>query len=129
MRSVYDAIKAVFSLRPQVATTSVNGSAVDTKGYNSAAVLLEVGAVSGTSPTLNVKIQESTDGSTGWTDIPGAAFTQVTAADNSQILRVEGIGTSRKRYLRAVATIAGTSPSFTLAAVVLLGRAYKEPVN
>lgn len=129
MRSVYDAIKAVFSLRPQAATTTVNGSSVDTLGYNSAAVILEVGAVSGTSPTLDVKIQESDNGSTGWADVSGATFTQVTASNNSQILRVEGLGTSRKRYLRSVATIAGTSPSFTLAVEVLLGRAYSEPAN
>lgn len=128
MRSVYDAIKAVFTLRPQVATSTVNGSSVDTLGYNSAAFVLEVGAVSGTSPTLDVKIQESADASS-WTDVPGATFTQVTAANNSQILRVDGLGTSRKRYLRAVATIAGTSPSFTLAVEALLGRAYSEPVN
>jgi hypothetical protein len=129
MRSVYDAIKAAVTLRPQAATSNVNGVAVDTLGYNSAAVVLEVGAVSGTSPTLDVKVQESADGSTGWTDVPDAVFTQVTAANNSQILRVEGLGTSRKRYLRAVATVGGTSPSFNLAVVVLLGRAYREPVN
>lgn len=129
MRSVYDAIKAVFTFRPQAATATANGSSVDTKGYNSAAFSLEVGAVSGTSPTLDVKIQESADGSTNWADVSGAAFTQVTAANNSQILRVEGLGTSRKRYLRAVATIAGTSPSFTFACEALLGHAFKEPVN
>jgi hypothetical protein len=129
MRSVYDAIKAVFSIRPQSATSNVNGSAVDTSGYNSAAVVLEVGAVSGTNPTLSVKIQESADGSTGWTDVDGAVFTQVTSANNSQILRVEGLGTSRQRYLRAVATLGGTSPNFTFAVEFLLGRAYKEPVN
>lgn len=129
MRSVYDAIKVLFSFRPQAATATANGGNVDTLGYNSAAFSLEVGAVSGTSPTLDVKIQESADGSTGWADVSGAAFTQVTAANNSQILRVDGLGTSRKRYLRAVATIAGTSPSFTLSCVALLGRAYQEPVN
>lgn len=129
MRSVYDAIKAVFSFRPQAATATANGSNVDTKGYNSAAVVLEVGAVSGTSPTLDVKIQESADGSAGWADVSGAVFTQVTAANSSQILRIEGLGTSRKRYLRAVATIAGTSPSFTMGVEFLLGHAYNEPVN
>jgi len=128
MRSVYDAIKALNSLRPQAITANTNGSSVDTQGYNSAAVILEVGAVSGTSPTLDVKIQESADAST-WTDVSGATFTQVTAANNSQIMRIEGLGTSRKRYIRAVATVGGTSPSFTSAVEVLLGRAYSEPVN
>ncbi len=129
MRSVYDAIKALFTQRPAALTATTNGSAVDTLGYNSAAVSLEVGAVSGTTPTLDVKIQESADGSTGWADVSGATFTQVTASNNSQILRVEGLGTSRKRYLRAVETIAGTTPSFTMAIEILLGRAFKEPAN
>ena len=128
MRSVYDAIKALFTIRPVTATSTQTGSSVDTKGYNSAAVILEVGAVSGTSPTLDVKIQESADAST-WSDISGATFTQVTAANNSQILRIEGLGTSRKRYLRAVGTIAGTSPSFCFGVEILLGRAFREPVN
>ena len=128
MRSVYDAIKAVFSFRPAALTSTANGTSVDTKGYNSAMVALEVGAVTGTSPTLDVKIQESSDNST-WTDVSGATFTQVTASNNSQVLRVEGLGTSRSRYLRAVATIAGTSPSFTFGCEFLLGRAYREPVN
>lgn len=128
MRSVYDAILSRFTLRPQTATASANGAGVDTLGYNSASLTLEVGAVSGTTPTLDVKLQESADNS-AWTDVAGATLTQVTAANNSQALRVEGLGTSRKRYLRAVATIAGTSPSFALAASILLGRAYKEPVQ
>lgn len=128
MRSVYDAIKAKFSQRPAALTATTNGTGVDTLGYTSAMVVLEVGAVSGTSPTLDVKVQESADNST-FTDVTGATFTQVTAANNSQVLRVDGLGTARKRYLRAVATIGGTSPSFTLAAEILLGRAYQEPAN
>jgi len=128
MRSVYDAIKAAVTIRPQTISSNTNGGSVDTQGYNSAAAILEVGAVSGTSPTLNVKIQESDDAST-WSDVSGATFAQVTAANNSQILRIEGLGTSRKRYLRAVATPGGTSPSFDAACVILLGRAYQEPVN
>jgi hypothetical protein len=128
MRSVYDAIKAVPSFRPQAITSNANGISVDTIGYYSSAVVLEVGAVSGTSPTLNVKIQESADGTT-WTDVPGANFSQVTGSNQSQIIRIEGLGTSRKRYLRASASVGGTSPSFTAAVEFLLGRAYKEPVN
>lgn len=128
MRSVYDVIKALFTLRPQAATASANGSGVDTLGYNSAMLVLEVGTVSGTTPTLDVKLQESVDNST-FTDVTGYTFTQVTASNNSQVMRIDGLGTSRKRYLRAVATIGGTTPSFALAAEILLGRAFKKPVN
>lgn len=130
MRSVYDAIKALFTIRPVTATSTATGAGVDTLGYNSAAVSLEVGAVSGTSPTLDVKVQESDTSGGTYTDIAGAAFTQVTASNNSQILRLEGLNTgSRKRFIRALATIAGTSPSFAFGCEILLGRAFKEPVN
>ncbi len=129
MRSVYDAIKALFTIRPQAATATVTGSAVDTLGYNSAMAALEVGAVSGTTPTLDVKLQESDTSGGTYTDITGAAATQVTASNNSQVIRVEGLGTSRKRFIRAVGTIGGTTPSFALSVEILLGRAFKEPVN
>lgn len=129
MRSVYDAIKSLFLLRPQTATSTQTGTGVDTMGYNSAAVTLEVGAVSGTTPTLDVKLQECATSGGTYTDISGATFTQVTAANNSQVMRVEGLGTNRKRYIKAVATIAGTTPSFALKVDILLGRAYKNPVN
>ena len=129
MRSVYDAIKALFTIRPVTATATQTGSDVDTKGYNSAAVVLEVGTVSGTTPTLDVKVQECATSGGTYTDISGATFTQVTATDNSQILRIEGLGTSRQRYLKVVGTIAGTSPSFAFGVEILLGRAFREPVN
>ncbi len=129
MRSVYDAIKAAFSIRPQTATSTATGTGVDTKGYNSAMAVLEVGAVSGTSPTLNVKIQDSADNST-FADVSGLTLTQVTAANNSQVLRIDGLNTSTlRRYLRAVGTIGGTSPSFAFSVEILLGRAFQDPVN
>lgn len=134
MRSVYNNIKALFSIRPGRYTTSQNGSAVDTFGYNSAMLALEVGTVSGTTPTLDVKVQDSADGSIGWADVSGLTLTQVTASNNSQALAIEGLnssanGVARKRYLRVVGTIAGTTPSFDFNAEVLLGRAFRGSVN
>lgn len=129
MKSVYDAIKAAFTIRAVTATATATGTGVDTLGYNSAAVALEVGVVSGTSPTLDVKIQDSADNST-FADVTGLTFTQVTATGNSQILRVDGLNTStRRRYLRAVGTIAGTTPSFAFGVEILLGRAFRLPAN
>lgn len=129
MRSVYDAIKALFTIRPVTATATTTGSAVDTKGYNSAAVILEVGTVSGTTPTLDVKLQECATSGGTYTDVSGAVFTQVIATGSSQILRIEDLGVTRKRYLKAVGTIAGTTPSFAFGVEILLGRAFREPVN
>lgn len=125
---LFDNIKAAFTHRPQRATSSQNGTGVDTQGYRDAMVVLEVGTVSGTSPTLDVKLQESDDNST-FTDISGATFTQVTASNSSQVKRLAELNVTRKRYVRAVATIAGTTPSFDFATEILLGESYKGPIN
>jgi hypothetical protein len=74
----------------------------------------QVGAVSGTSPTLAGKIQESADGSTGWSDVSGATFATVTASTNNQAITFE----RTKRYLRYVGTVGGTSPSFAVAVII-----------
>jgi hypothetical protein len=126
MRSVYDAIKSLFLVRPVRATSTVTGTGIDTMGYNDAMITLEVGTVSGTSPTLDGKIQESDALGSGYVDLAGATFTQVTASNNTQKIRLNG---KTKRYIRFVGTIAGTSPSFDLAANALLGNAFREPVN
>lgn len=130
MRSVYDAVKSLFLARPQTATTTVTGTGIDTMGYNDAMITLEVGTVSGTAPTLDGKIQESDTLGGTYTDITGAVFTQVTASNNTQKIRVGGLGVGgRKRFIRYVGTIGGTTPSFALAVNALLGNAFRKPVN
>jgi hypothetical protein len=66
---------------------------------------LLITAASGTTPTLDGKIQESADNS-AWNDL--VVFPQQTAA--AEISRTFS---TRKRYVRFVATIGGTTPSFT----------------
>jgi hypothetical protein len=107
------------TLKPQTATSTATGTAVDMQLADGPVnALLTVGTVSGTTPTCDVKLQESDDGSTNWTDITGAAFTQVKASDARQWVQA----LRSKRYVRALATIAGTMPSFALA-VELVGQA------
>lgn len=101
-------------LAPITITASANGSSGDMiNGDGPCFAVQQVGVVSGTSPTLAGKIQESTDGST-WTDVSGATFTSVTASANTQAITFE----RTKRYVRYVATLGGTSPSFAVSAVV-----------
>lgn len=101
-------------LAPQTATSTATGSGGDLlNGDGRCFALQQVGAVSGTSPTLDGKIQESSDNST-WTDVSGATFTQVTASTNTQAITFD----RTKRYVRYVGTIGGTSPSFALAVVI-----------
>lgn len=82
-------------------TTETDVELGDSPAMNLALV---VTAASGTSPTLNVTIEGSDDG-TNWYTL--GTFAQLTAA-----------GTERKafltaRYVRSRSTIAGTTPSFT----------------
>jgi len=102
-------------LAPQTITATINGGAGDMlAGDGLCFAIQQIGTVSGTSPTLAGKIQESADGSTNWTDINGATFTTVTASTNTQAVAFE----RTKRYLRYVATVGGTSPSFAVAVVI-----------
>jgi hypothetical protein len=101
-------------LVPQTATTTATGTGVDLlSGDGSCFALQLVGAVSGTSPTLAGKIQESADNST-WADVSGATFTTVSAANNYQAISFE----RTQRYLRYVGTVGGSSPSFALGVVI-----------
>ena len=113
MRAI--AILLAFRLAAGAQTATFNSSGFDTLGYDGQfQVIHSVGTVSGTTPTLNGKLQHSIDnGSTDpYADITGATFTQVTASNSTQTLNLDRNAT--KRYVRYVGTIAGTSPSFTM---------------
>ncbi|SRR5579884_1663226 len=72
-------------------------------------VELEVtGTVSGTSPTLDVKLQDSADGSS-YADT-GVTFAQITATGARQTRYWKA--QPGRGYLRLRATVGGTSPSF-----------------
>ena len=79
-------------------------------------------AGAGSSPTYNVKIQDSADNST-FADVTGATFTQVTSTASQQKLTINA--NDVQRYIRAVATIGGTSsPSFVASVTLLYGKKY-----
>lgn len=101
---------------PVARTTSFDGSAIDflNAGPEDMSATLFLGAVSGTTPTLAAKVQESADGSTNWVDVK--SFTQQTTSNGLETVRF----TRKKRYLRVSTTIAGTTPSFMMG--VLVGR-------
>lgn len=100
-------------------SSSATGSDVDLKGYinpggRQMKAFLSVTGVSGTSPTLDVKIQEA-DATSTYTDITSASFTQLTTTGSQEIhFR------TNKRYVRAIATLAGTSPVFDAATLLLV---------
>ena len=68
---------------------------------------IPVTAVSGTTPTLDVVVQESDDGGTNWFDV--YAFPRITATGMYRSPKLLLTG-NRVRYVQ---TVAGTTPSFT----------------
>ncbi len=138
----YDDVKNATTLKAQSVSGSsaVNGAAVDTLGADSAKLRVAAVAASGspTGASLAVKVQESADGSTGWTDAldnTGVAigFTlTTTSADAENEARIEGLNTNRQRYLRAVVTptfAGGSSPASLVYAEIVLGLQNPKPVN
>jgi len=97
-----------------------NGTGVDVSQYvGQLAVVLTCKNTAGTTPTLDIKLQESDDNST-YTDVSGATFTQVTDA-NTAAATIEKIVVNVdacKKYIRAVKDIGGTdSPAFMTSCV------------
>lgn len=108
-------------LAPATRTTSANGSAVDVTAYEgSLLATVHSAAGTGTNPTLDVKLQDSADGSTDWQDVTGAVFAQIDDTAGGSIQGIQVDKGKCRQYVRAVATIAGTTPSF-LCAVAIAG--------
>lgn len=125
-------VKVVAGFSPQAAVAgAINGAAIDRLGFRSAVLHARSGAVTGapTAQTYDVKLQDSADGSTGWADIPGAAITQITAANAEAEKDINLAGA--KRYIRVVGTVGftgGTSPTLQVASALVLGGPAAEPV-
>ncbi len=97
-------------LAPTAKTATGNETSVDfgAAGTNGGGGVIHVTAVSGTSPTLDAKIQTSSDNST-FSDY--ITFSQLTAVGSEY----KTSNSVPNRYARAVLTIGGTNPSFTVA--------------
>jgi len=75
-------------------------------------IVLSTTNAAGSSPTLDVKIQESADNST-WSDITGAAFDQVTTSNDDDQFSLTISADAASQYIRAHLTVGGTStPTF-----------------
>jgi hypothetical protein len=107
------------SVYPSTVNDTNSGASIDMIDADGRCFAIQaIGAVGGTSPSQTGKIQESADNST-WTDVAGATFATVTAANNLQTIVFD----RTKRYLRHFRTTTGTGPSFALA--VLIGEQKK----
>lgn len=95
--------------------TFVSGPVANAGAASDVVLLVHVTAASGTGPTLNASLEESADGVGSWTAIPGSATAQLTAAGNAM---ANGLAT--KPFVRVTSAVAGTTPSFTYRATLLV---------
>lgn len=94
---------------------SANSSGIDVSAYDGVGIVVfEAANVSGTSPTADFKLQESDTSGGTYTDISGAAITQITTVASVQKIAFEVA--AAKKFVRGVLTLAGTSPVYTCAA-------------
>ena len=76
---------------------------------------LHLTTLTGTTPTAVLTLEQSANGSTGWTAIPGAAATQLTGAGSATVTAV-----ATANYVRASVAIGGTTPAATGAVAVVI---------
>lgn len=111
---VFNGFNGVEVLPNAERTSTVTGSAIDLINYQGEGkLILMSNAGTGTLPTLDVKVQECDTSDGDYTDVSGAAFTQVTdAADAFEVisLKIDEV----KRYIKIIGTIGGSdTPTFT----------------
>ena len=101
---------------PATVTANGNGTGVDVSQYHSLVLLHAVAAV--TAGELNIKLQHSDDGSTGWTDVPNTTFARLdgTTKEATVLFNSDRF----KKFVRVVDAVSGTTPSSTRS-VVLVG--------
>jgi hypothetical protein len=101
-------------------SADTTGTGVDVSGLEGKAIaILDITNVSGTTPTADVKLQESDTSGGTYTDVAGGAFTQVTTVAGVQKLQVNIDVT--KKFVRAFLDVGGTSPVYGVG-VLLVGR-------
>ncbi len=106
-------------------TTSFNGATLTNFNAKGVAVTVIVGAVTGTTPSMQVFIQISPDGGTTWFTVPGASSAAITATGSTLFTMYPGatpVANSVSafplpRTWRLTYVITGTTPSFTLTSV------------
>lgn len=125
MRDLVNNIAVVAAVAPAVLTATTTAGTIDLLGFNSAAIVINTGAIAG-SGNFAPKLQESDDGTT-FTDVAASdlqgAFPTALVASTALKVGYKGF----KRYIRPVLTlVSGTSIAASV--LVIKGNASKRPV-
>lgn len=123
------ALAAIELIAQQRATSTVTGGDVDLSAYTNVkgrqmkAILSIKSQGADTDETCTVKIQESDDTVSGnFADITGAAFAAHTQEMTTTLYEM-GFR-AQKRYVRAVATLAGTTIAFDLSVCAIVEKRF-----
>jgi hypothetical protein len=125
-----ESVRPIEVLRCQAVTADTNGTAVDVHSHGrpqEILFLVDSATPTGTTPTMIVKIEHSDDNST-WEaaeDSDGDAIT--IPSFNTAGLREVNYPV-RKRYVRPVYDVGGTTPSFTMCVLAIAGNALEGPI-
>jgi hypothetical protein len=147
MKDLSNNIVPVVSLAAATRTAAANGTGVDLQGYESATVLVDVGAEGDTlsgSVYFEVSLEESDDDST-YTDVAQASIVDGTIAAGGIFLKLDGTANGNpdstggifrvgyvgnSRYIRVVLAKTGTHSNGTpLGAMVVKGHARHSADN
>ena len=147
MKDLSNNISPAVSLPAAVRTAAANGTGVDLQGYESATVLVDVGAEGDTlssSVHFEISLEESDDDST-YTDVAQASIIDGTIASGGIFLKLDGttggdpdttggifrVGyVGNKRYIRVVIAKTGTHSTGTpIGAMVVRGSARHSTDN
>ena len=147
MKDLSNNIVPVVSLAAATRTAAANGTGVDLQGYESATVLVDVGAEGDTlssSVYFEVSLEESDDNST-YTDVAQASIVDGTISSGGIFLKLDGTANGNpdstggifrvgyvgnSRYIRVVLAKTGTHTNGTpLGAMVVKGHARHSTDN
>ena len=104
-------------------TATATSSAIDLKEFDGDVILvLNCAAGTGSSPTLDIKVQDSDETGGTYGDLSGAAFTQVTTSASLQTLEVNK--DECKRFIKIVQTVGGSSPVFVYGISLIAAKKY-----
>jgi len=129
-------VKTVKGINPtNQAAGTINGAAIDRQGFLSCELHHASGAATGSpsSRTVDSKLQDSADGSTGWADYnpdgAGSGAAAQLTADNTEARKAINLAAAKRfiRVVEVVAFVGGTSPAIPVAASVVLGGADQLP--
>lgn len=131
IKTLYDSVKVTQTLyaATRVADVTSPDAAADTKGFESAMVVINAGnIVNASGETYAFQLVESATGVGDWTAVSGATAS-ITADNTVALIRCDNL-LALKRYLGVTLDVgASGSPSIPCSVDILLGNPLQSPVN